>query len=321
MAVYELSNTRIWVTGHHGLVGSALVRALQRRGNTTILITPRTEVDLRDSLQVERWLEDRRPDAVLVVAAQVGGMLANANYPAEFLFDNLMIAANVIKAAHTFGVAKLVFVASSLVYPKLASQPIREDALLTGPLDPSNESYAMAKIAGIKLCQAFRKQYGSDFIAAVPCNLYGPNDRFDDASGHVVPSLLLRFHAARLSGAESVTLWGTGAPRREFLHVDDLAEALLFLMVHYSDAMPVNVGAGTDVAIRDLATIMREVTGFKGRIDYDTSKPDGAASRLMDSTRLNALGWTPRIDLRTGIEALYRWLLEHQADLRGMHPA
>lgn len=321
MAEYELSNKRIWVTGHRGLVGSALVRALRRRGDTTLLVASRSEVDLRNSRQVVRWLADQRPDAAFVVAAQVGGMLANADRPAEFLFNNLMIAANAIRAAHIAGVTKLVFVASSLVYPKLAPQPIREDTLLTGPLDPSNESYAMAKIAGIKLCQAFRHQYGSDFVAAVPCNLYGPNDRFDDASGHVVPSLLLRFHAAASSGAKSVTLWGTGTPRREFLHVDDLADALLFLMAHYSDAAPINVGAGVDVAIRDLATIISDVTGYKGDIDYDTSKPDGAASRLMDSTRLTALGWTPRIDLRAGIDSLYRWLLEHQTELRGVHSA
>jgi GDP-L-fucose synthase len=317
MPDYTLSNKRIWVTGHAGLVGSAVVRALERGDDTTILTARRTELDLRDAAAVRDWLRQARPDSVIHAAAHVGSVLANVTRPAEFLHDNLMIAANVIHAAHETGVRKLLFVATSSVYPKFAPQPITEDALLSGKLDPSNEAYALAKIAGIKLCQAFRTQYGADFIAALPCNLYGPNDRFDEASGHVLPSLLLRFHQAAAQGTDSVTLWGTGTPRREFLHADDLAEALLFLMAHYSDAAPINVGTGTDVAIRDLAAIIREVTGFQGRIDHDTTKPDGVASRLMDSSRLTALGWTPRIDLRSGIASLYQWLLENRADLRG----
>jgi len=314
---YNLSGKRVWVTGHRGMVGSAVLRALARRGDLEPLTATHAALDLRDRDAVWRWMAQSRPQAVFAIAARLGGIMAHAAMPADFLYDNLMMQANVIHAAHSFGVEKLVFIGSSSAYPKLAAQPLREDSLLTGALEPADEWYAIAKIAGVKLCQAYRRQYGSDFICAMPANVYGPHDNFDLRSGHALPVILRRFHEATERGADAVTLWGTGRPRREFTHADDLADALIFLMQAYSDAAPINVGAGVDTEIRELAAIMREVTGFRGGIVYDTGKPDGPARKLLDSSRLRALGWTPKIALRDGVASLYRWYLENLASVRG----
>ena len=268
------------------------------RENCTVLTATRRELDLKDQAAVFRWMAENRPQAVFLAAAKVGGILANATYPADFLYDNLMIEANVISAAHRCGVEKLLFLGSSCIYPKLAPQPIAEDALLTGPLEPTNEWYAIAKIAGIKLCQAFRQQHDADFISAMPTNLYGPGDNFDLASSHVLPALIRKAHEAKAAGAPDITLWGTGTPRREFLHVDDCAEALVFLMQRYSGYEHVNIGSGGDLTIRELAETVCEIVGYQGSIVLDATKPDGTPRKLMDSGRITAMGWTPAIDLR-----------------------
>ncbi len=316
MSLYDLAGKRVWVAGHRGLAGSAVVRGLQQRRIDTILTIGRDRLDLRNQAEVQTWMMREKPQAVFVAAAKVGGIYANDTRPAEFIYDNLMIEANIIHAAHLAGVEKLLFLGSSCVYPKFAPQPIPESALLTGPLEPTNEWYAVAKIAGIKLCQAYRKQYGRDFISAMPCSLYGPNDNFDLDSGHVLPSLLRRFHEAARAGAESVVLWGSGTTRREFMHVDDHADALVFLMENYSAAEHINIGPGGDLEINELAAIIREITGFRGRIGHDLSRPDGTLRKLTDVTRLTALGWTPAIPLREGIERTYRWFLDHVSTLR-----
>ena len=321
MSTYQLSQKRVWVAGHRGLAGSAVVRALQKRGDVEVLTVDRTQVDLRNQALVSRWLAEQKPHAVIVAAAKVGGILANDSYPADFIYDNLIIETNIIHASHLAGVEKLLFLGSSCVYPKFAEQPIREEALLTAPLEPTNEWYAVAKIAGIKLCEAYRKQYGRDYISAMPCSLYGPNDNYDLDSGHVLPSLLRKFHEATERRQDNVMLWGSGEPRREFMQVDDHADALLYLLQHYSDPMHINVGAGHDVSITELAEVIRDVTGFKGGITYDKSKPDGTPRKLMDTTRLTKLGWTPKVTLRDGIEATYQWFLEHRASARGIRPA
>jgi GDP-L-fucose synthase len=308
--MYPLREKLVWVAGHGGMVGSALVRRLAREG-CEVLTADRRAPDLTRQAEVEAWMAAERPQAVVLAAARVGGILANASQPADFLRDNLLIQANVVAAAHAAGVEKLLLIGSSAVYPRLAPQPMAEDALLTGPLEPTHEAYAIAKIAGIKLVQAYRRQHGADFIAALPTNLYGPNDRFDLQGGHVVPSLIRRAHESKLAGARSMTLWGTGAARREFLHVDDCADALVLLLKAYSDEAPINVGSGEDVTIAELAQTVAEATGYRGGLDWDASKPDGPARKLMDSGRLRALGWAPRIGLREGIEATYRWFLEH----------
>jgi GDP-L-fucose synthase len=294
------------------MVGSALRRRLERM-ECEILTVARQDCDLRDQTAVERWLARGRPEVVVVAAAKVGGILANASSPAEFLYDNLMIAANVIEAARRVGVAKLLFLGSSCIYPKLAPQPIREKHLLEGQLEPTNQWYAVAKIAGLKLCQAYRRQYGCDFISALPTNLYGPDDNFDPLTSHVVPGLIARMHAAKAAGAPEVEIWGTGRPRREFLHVDDLADACVHLLEVYSDEAPINVGCGADLTIAQLAEKVRAVVGFAGRLRFDATRPDGTPQKLLDVSRLSALGWQPRIPLDEGLVATYRWYLEHAA--------
>jgi GDP-L-fucose synthase len=309
---YALEGKRVWVAGHRGMVGAALVRRLASEGCELVAVERRA-LDLTRQDAVERWMADARPQAVLVAAARVGGILANATHPAEFLYENLAIAANVINAAAQTGVEKLLFLGSSCVYPKLAPQPIGEEALLTGPLEPTNEWYAIAKIAGIKLAQAYRTQLGCDFISAMPANLYGPGDSYDPASSHVLPALIRRAHEAKVRGARALVVWGTGTPRREFLHVDDCADALVTVLQRYSDAEPINVGSGKDLTITDLARLVAETVGFSGEIVMDPSKPDGTPRKLMSGDKLKAIGWRPRIDLRHGIADAYRAFLAESA--------
>ena len=310
--MYALKGKRIWVAGHRGMVGSAVARRLGSE-ECTVLTASRSELDLTRQADVERFVRDQRPDAIVLAAAKVGGILANDTYPADFLYENLLIETNVIGAAHDGNVDRLLFLGSSCIYPRMAPQPIREDSLLTGPLEPTNEWYAIAKIAGIKLAQAFRKQHGRDYVSAMPTNLYGPGDNFDLKSSHVLPALIRKAHEAKLTGAESVTVWGTGSPRREFLHADDCADALVFLLKNYSEAEHINVGSGTDVSILELTQLVCRVVGFEGRIVHDLSRPDGTPRKLMSSDKLRALGWSPRIPLEAGIKETYRWFLEHEA--------
>ena len=298
------------------MMGSALVRRLERE-DCTILTIPRDEVDLRDQSAVTQWMENTRPDAIFMAAAKVGGISANNRFPAEFLFDNLMIEANVIQSAHRVSVEKLVFLGSSCIYPKMAPQPMPEEALLSGPLEPTNEWYAIAKIAGIKLCQSYRKQYGSHFISAMPTNLYGPGDNFHPENSHVVPGLMRKAHEAKLSSAKSLAIWGTGTPRREFLHVDDCADGVVHLMNHYDGDSHINVGSGSDIEIGSLAKLICEVVGFTGELLYDTSRPDGTPRKLMSSAKLQAMGWKPRIGLEDGLRITYQWFLDHQDNFRG----
>jgi GDP-L-fucose synthase len=307
---YDLTGKRVFVAGHRGMVGSAIMRRLGRE-DCTVLTASRAELDLKDQAAVRAWFAANKPDAVFLAAAKVGGILANDSYPADFLYDNLMIEANVIEAAHVHDVEKLLFLGSSCIYPKFAPQPITEDALLTGPLEPTNEWYAIAKIAGIKLAQAYRKQHGRDFISAMPTNLYGPGDNFDLQSSHVLPALIRKAHEAKLARAPSMQIWGSGTPRREFLHVDDLADACVFLMRTYSDESHVNVGFGDDVTIIELVEMVTEAVGFAGEIVRDTTKPDGTPRKLMDSALLTGVGWQPQIGLREGIAATYQWFLEN----------
>jgi GDP-L-fucose synthase len=313
--IYPLAGKRVWVAGHTGLVGAALVRRLAREG-CEILTAARAEVDLRRQVEVEAWVASARPDAVFLAAATVGGIGANASFPAEFLYDNLAIAGNVIEAARHGGVEKLLFLGSSCIYPRDAPQPIAEEALLTGPLEPTNEAYAIAKIAGLKLTQAYRTQYGCDFISAMPTNLYGPGDNFDLASSHVLPALLRKAHEAKQRGEPAIVVWGTGAPRREFLHADDCADALTFLMQRYSAAETVNVGVGEDISIADLAELVCRVVGFTGEVRYDRAKPDGTPRKLLDPSRLTGLGWKPSIALEDGVAQTYRWFVD-SADATG----
>ncbi len=292
------------------MVGSAILRELQRCGHTALIHRPRAELDLLDSGAVDRFYAEERPEYVFVAAAKVGGIVANDSYPADFLLENLRIQNNLIGGAWRAGVKKLLFLGSSCIYPKHAPQPIPESALLTGPLEPTNEWYAIAKIAGIKLCQALRRQYGCDFISAMPTNLYGPNDNYHPLNSHVLPALIRRFHEAKVQGSPNVTCWGTGSPLREFMHADDLAAACVFLMEKYSDNDIVNVGSGTDLAIKDLAVLVREATGYEGEILWDHSKPDGTPRKLMDSGKILALGWKPRVELAAGIRAAYQDFLQ-----------
>lgn len=305
--------TRIYVAGHRGLVGSAIVRRLSAEGYDNLVLRTSSELDLRRQSSVERFFEEERPEYVFIAAAKVGGILANDTYPAQFLQDNLQIQSNVIDAAYRTGAKKLLFLGSSCIYPKLAPQPLKEEYLLTGPLEPTNEWYAVAKIAGIKLAQAYRREYGFNAISAMPTNLYGPGDNFDLASSHVLPALLRKMHEAKAGGHSDVTIWGSGAPKREFLHVDDLAEAAVFLMQHYDGYDFVNVGVGDDISIRDLALLIKDVVGFAGDLVFDTSKPDGTPRKLLDISRLTELGWQAQIGLREGIESTYRWYLQHGA--------
>jgi GDP-L-fucose synthase len=314
------SDAPIYVAGHRGLVGSALWRELSRRGFTRLLGRSRAEMDLLDSEAVKTFFEREKPEYVFVAAAKVGGILANDTWPAQFLYENLQIQNNLIQNAHLAGVRKLLFLGSSCIYPKLAPQPLKEECLLTGPLEPTNQWYAVAKIAGIKLCQACRRQYGCDFISVMPTNLYGLNDNYDLRQAHVLPALIRKFHEAKTSGASSVTCWGTGTPRREFLFADDLAAACVFLMEHYSDEQIINVGCGSDLEIKALAQLVQRITGFQGRIVWDESKPDGTPRKWMDSSRIFALGWKPRTDLETGIRLAYKDYLK-QIGADEMQPA
>jgi GDP-L-fucose synthase len=307
---------RIFVAGHRGLVGSALERRLRARGFDNLVLRSRSELDLTRQNAVERFFAEVRPEYVFLAAARVGGILANNSYPAEFLQTNLAIQNNVIDAAWRNGTRKLLFLGSSCIYPKLAPQPMTEECLLSGPLEPTNEAYAIAKIAGLKLCQAYRRQYGFNAICAMPTNLYGPGDNFSVEDSHVLPALLRRFHEAKEGGAAEVVLWGSGQPRREFLYVDDLADACLFLMEHYADQRPINVGWGRDLTIAELAETVARVVGFPGTMRYDASKPDGTPRKLLDTTRLTALGWTPRTELAAGIRATYEWFLNNRSQLR-----
>ena len=312
---YSLEGKRVWVAGHRGMVGSALVRRLKDENPSEILRATRQDLDLIDQAAARRWIEKTRPDAVFIPAAKVGGIYANDTYPADFLYDNLMIAANIIRACHDVGVEKLLFLGSSCIYPKFAEQPITEDSLLTGALEPTNEWYAIAKIAGIKLCQAYRKQHGDDFISAMPTNLYGPGDNYHPENSHVIPALIRKAHEAKLAGAESMEIWGTGTPRREFLHADDCADALVHLMKVYSAPEHVNVGSGEDLPIKELASLVMEVVGFDGALTHDLSKKDGTPRKLMSAERIRALGWTPSISLRDGLEDAYKWFLDHQDEI------
>jgi GDP-L-fucose synthase len=302
--------SKIFVAGHRGMVGSAIVRRLQAEGFTQILTRNRSDLDLLDRLAVRRFFEIERPEFVFDAAARVGGIIANSEKPVEFLIENLTIQNNVIQAAADFGAAKLLFLGSSCIYPKLAPQPISEDSLLTGPLEPTNDAYALAKIAGIKLCQSYAKQYGKNFISAMPTNLYGPNDNFDLRTSHVLPALIRKVHEAKTSGARTVAVWGTGTPRREFLHVDDLADACLFLLNNYDSPEIVNIGCGEDFTIRELVETVCETLGFDGDLVFDTSKPDGTPRKLLNIKKIRSLGWTPRIPLREGILDAYTWFLK-----------
>lgn len=302
-------SAKIFVAGHRGMVGSALVRCLAREGYTNLVTRKRQELDLLDAVAVRSFFENERPEVVLDAAARVGGIGANSAYPVEFLLENVTIQNNLISSAADIDVRKFLFLGSSCIYPKLAPQPIHESALLTGPLEPTNEPYAVAKIAGIRLCQAYTRQYGKNFISAMPTNLYGPNDNFDLQSSHVVPALIRKFHEAVTSGAEEVVIWGSGTPRREFMHVDDVADACLFLLRNYDSPEIINIGCGGDVSIRELAETIAGVMGFTGRLVFDSSKPDGAPRKLLDSARIASLGWKPRIDLPTGIRSACEWFL------------
>lgn len=301
------TSAKIFVAGHRGLVGSAIVRRLQAEGANNLLLRTRQELDLTDQAAVAAFFAQERPEYVFLAAAKVGGIQANNTRPAEFLYENLAIQANVIHSAWMHGTRKLCFLGSSCIYPKLAPQPLKEEYLLTGPLEPTNEWYAIAKIAGIKQCQAYRRQYGFDAISLMPTNLYGPGDNFDLQNSHVLPALIRKFHEAKAANASEVVIWGTGTPLREFLHVDDMADAAVFLMRNYSEEQFVNVGSGEDLSIRDLAGLVADVVGYSGRIVNDASKPDGTPRKLMDVSRLRAMGWAPRIGLREGIESAYRW--------------
>jgi len=309
---YALAGKRVWVAGHRGMVGSALVRRLAGE-DCEVITADRKDADLKRQAEVEAWMAANKPDAIFLAAARVGGILANDTYPADFLLDNLLIQANVVEAARRNGVGKLMILGSSCIYPRLAPQPIEESSLLTGPLEPTNEWYAIAKIAGIKLGQAYRLQHGCDFVSAMPTNLYGPGDNFDLSTSHVLPALIRKAHQAKVAGDASFTIWGTGSPRREFLHVDDCADALVHLMKTYSGLDQVNVGSGKDVTILELAQLVAQVVGFGGEIVTDLTKPDGTPRKLMAADKLRAEGWTPKIELKDGIASVYAWFLENPA--------
>jgi len=303
-------SARIYVAGHRGLVGSAIVRKLQADGFTNLILRTSSELDLRDQAAVARFFEEERPEYVFLAAARVGGIVANNSYPAEFIYDNLMIQANIIHHSWKNGVRKLLFLGSTCIYPKLAPQPIKEEYLLTGPLEPTNEAYAVAKIAGITMCQSYNRQYGTTFISAMPTNLYGPHDNFDLETSHVLPALLRKFHEARVAGADRVVVWGTGAPLREFVHVDDVADACLFLMASYGESDIVNIGSGEEITIKELALLIKDIVGFTGELVFDASKPDGTPRKLSDVSRLHGLGWRHRIGLREGVRTTYEWYLQ-----------
>jgi GDP-L-fucose synthase len=309
-------DSRIYVAGHRGLVGAAVVRALRQHGFGNLVVRTHQELDLTLQAAVREFFDRERPDAVVMAAARVGGIHANNTRPALFIRDNLLIQDNVIDAAHRSGVAKFLFLGSSCIYPKLAPQPIKEEYLLTGPLEPTNEWYAIAKIAGLKMCQAYRREFGFNAISLMPTNLYGPGDNFDLQNSHVLPALIRRFHEAKLRGDETMSIWGTGTPRREFLHVDDLADAVIYLLKNYNDEPIVNIGWGEDVTIRELAELVMAASGYRGRLVFDPSKPDGTPRKLLDTTRLTTLGWRPKISLKDGIESTYAWFRANVAEAR-----
>jgi GDP-L-fucose synthase len=304
-------SSSVYIAGHRGLVGSNLMKLFQERGFSNIIAPPRSELDLLDQYAVNQFFEAKRPEYAIICAAKVGGILFNNQYQADFLYENVALAANVIHAAHRSGVKKLLFLGSSCIYPRQATQPIHEDSLLSGPLEPTNEGYALAKIVGLKLCEKYRQQYGANFISAMPTNLYGPGDNFHPDHSHVIPGMMRRFHEAKVANTPQVAIWGSGSPMREFLYITDLAEALFALMERYEEAGTINVGTGVDVSISELAALMKEVTGFKGEIVYDRSKPDGMMRKVLDVSRINSMGWKARVSLREGLEKTYAWALEN----------
>lgn len=311
---FSLYRRRVWVAGHTGMVGAAILRRLKSEG-CDILTATSGELDLTRQSEVNKWLEIHKPEVVFLAAARVGGILINSTYPADFIYRNLVIASNVINAAHIHHVKKLIFMGSSSIYPRNAEQPIKESALMTGTLEPADEPYAIAKIAGLKMCQAFRKQYGCDFITAIPTNIYGPGDNFDDTSGHVIPGLMTRMHLAQLNKQPRVGIWGSGIPRREFIYVDDLADALVFVMQHYSTYDHINIGTGQDISIKELAQKVANVVGYRGELEFDASKPDGAPRKLLESSRLHALGWQATTLFEKGLDVTYHWYREHDKNL------
>jgi len=313
-----MQDKKVYLAGHRGMVGSAIQRDLATNGYSNIITATSAELDLRNQSAVRSFIEDQKPDVVIIAAARVGGIMANDSYPWQFLYDNLMIEANLIQAAHEQDVEDLIFLGSSCIYPKLASQPLKEEYLLTGPLEPTNQWYAVAKITGIKLCQALNKQYGRNYISMMPTNLYGPRDNFDLETSHVLPAMIRKFHEAKVNGNTPVPLWGSGTPKREFLYVVDLAEAVRFIM-EYEDALPydlINTGTGEDLSIKELAETVQEITGHKGDINWDTDKPDGTPRKLMDVSRINSLGWKAQTGLREGIKQTYEWFLEHLDEIK-----
>jgi len=307
-----MSDERIWIAGHRGMVGSALTRLLRAKGRR-VLTVDRATLDLRRQQDVENWIKSNRPTAIVLAAAKVGGIVANTTYPADFIYDNLAIQTNLIHCAHVAGVDRLVFLGSSCIYPKFVEQPIKESSLMTGKLEPTNEFYAIAKIAGILTCQAYRKQFGRRYICVMPCNLYGPNDSYDLQNSHVLPALFRKFHDATAANAREVVIWGSGKPLREFLHVDDMARGVVRCLDHYDDYDPINIGYGSDISIGEIAAMIKEISGYAGSLVFDASKPDGIARKLMDSSKISALGWRPQIPLREGLESAYRWFVENVA--------
>ena len=315
---FDLKGKKIFVSGHRGMVGSATVRRLEQEEGVEILTASRADMDLTRQDEVEKWMAANKPDVVFVTAAKVGGILANDTYPAQFIYGNLMIEANLIHSAYKNDVEKLVYLGSSCIYPKMAPQPIPEDALLTGPLEPTNEWYAIAKIAGIKLCQAYRKEYGCDYISGMPTNLFGPNDNFDLKNSHVLPAIIRKVYDAKQSGQKSIEIWGTGSAKREFLHVDDCADAMIFLLKNFSGPDHINIGSGEDLSILELTKLIMDVVGYDGEIVHDLSKPDGTPRKLMQVDRLKGLGWEPKYSLRAGVENAYQWFLDNRESIRGL---
>ena len=313
---YKLKNKRVWVAGHRGMVGSALVRRLASEDVGEILTTTREDLDLQNQESVNRWMGINKPDVVIVAAAKVGGIHANNTYPAEFIYENIIISSNIIHAAHKVNVEKLLFLGSSCIYPKFAEQPIQETSLLTGPLEATNEWYAIAKIAGIKLCEAYRKQYGCDFISAMPTNLYGPGDNYHPENSHVIPALLRKAHVAKITNAESMEVWGTGTVRREFMHADDCADSLVFVLKNYSEDSHINIGTGQDITIQALATLVAKVVGYGGELKNNISQPDGTPRKLMANDKLSSMGWTSNIALEEGLKQAYAWFVENQDSIR-----
>jgi len=305
------SDSKIYIAGHTGLVGSAIQRKLKEQGYSNIIGRTREELDLERQTQVEPFFEEQRPEYVILAAAKVGGILANNSFPAEFIYSNIMVQTNVIHSAYRTGVKKLLFLGSSCIYPKHCPQPMKEEYLLTGPLEPTNEPYALAKIAGIRTCQSYNRQYGTNYISVMPTNLYGPNDNFDLETSHVIPALIRKFHEAKIQSDSSVTIWGTGSPRREFLHVDDLADACIFLMNHYDESDMINIGCGEDISIAELALLIKDIVGYTGNIEYNIDKPDGTPQKLLDVSKLKSLGWQPKLSLREGMKKTYEWYCEN----------